>query len=68
MPNLFDPLQAGDLQLPNRIVMAPLTRTRAGSRHIPNALMREYYTQRASAGLILAEATRQRLRRGARTL
>jgi N-ethylmaleimide reductase len=57
MPNLFDPLQAGDLQLPNRIVMAPLTRTRAGSRHIPNALMREYYTQRASAGLILAEAT-----------
>jgi N-ethylmaleimide reductase len=57
MPTLFDPLQAGALQLPNRIIMAPLTRTRAGSRHIPNALMREYYTQRASAGLILAEAT-----------
>jgi N-ethylmaleimide reductase len=57
MPTLFDPLQAGDLRLPNRIVMAPLTRTRAGTTHMPNALMREYYSQRASAGLIITEAT-----------
>ncbi len=57
MSKLFEPLQAGDLRLPNRIVMAPLTRTRAGATHQPNALMAEYYAQRASAGLILAEAT-----------
>jgi hypothetical protein len=57
MPTLFDALQLGDLQLPNRIVMAPLTRCRAGDSCIPNPLMAEYYTQRASAGLILAEAT-----------
>jgi 2,4-dienoyl-CoA reductase-like NADH-dependent reductase (Old Yellow Enzyme family) len=57
MPTLFDPLKVGDLTLPNRIVMAPLTRTRAVDRRIPNALMRDYYAQRASAGLILSEAT-----------
>jgi len=57
MPSLFDPLQLGDLHLPNRIVMAPLTRQRAVDRRIPNALMAEYYRQRASAGLILSEAT-----------
>jgi 2,4-dienoyl-CoA reductase-like NADH-dependent reductase (Old Yellow Enzyme family) len=54
---LFDPLQAGDLLLPNRILMAPLTRRRAGAARVPNALMAKYYEQRASAGLILAEAT-----------
>jgi 2,4-dienoyl-CoA reductase-like NADH-dependent reductase (Old Yellow Enzyme family) len=50
-------LQAGDLLLPNRILMAPLTRRRAGAARVPNALMAKYYEQRASAGLILAEAT-----------
>jgi 2,4-dienoyl-CoA reductase-like NADH-dependent reductase (Old Yellow Enzyme family) len=58
MPSLFDPLVAGDLHLPNRILLAPLTRLRADlPGHIPNALMTEYYAQRASAGLILTEAT-----------
>jgi N-ethylmaleimide reductase len=56
MPTLFDPVQAGDLQLPNRIVMAPLTRNRAPDA-IPTALMAEYYAQRASAGLLITEAT-----------
>src|ERR1700675_2830430 len=55
---LFSPLRMGDLDLPNRIVMAPLTRMRAGSMdHVPTALQAEYYAQRASAGLIVAEAT-----------
>ncbi len=57
MPSLFDSLQVGDLLLPNRIVMAPLTRTRAGEGRVPNALNAEYYAQRASAGLIISEAT-----------
>ncbi len=57
MPSLFDPLQLGELTLPNRIVMAPLTRSRAGGGRVPNGLMREYYRQRASAGLIISEAT-----------
>ena len=57
MPSLFEPLQLGELTLPNRIVMAPLTRSRAGRERVPNALMREYYRQRASAGLIISEAT-----------
>lgn len=58
MPNLFDPITLGDLELPNRIVMAPLTRCRADNPgRVPNALMAEYYGQRASAGLILSEAT-----------
>lgn len=55
MPNLFDPLRVGDLDLPNRVVMAPLTRLRAGPTQIPNALMAEYYAQRASAGLLITE-------------
>ena len=55
MPSLFDPLALGDLVLPNRVVMSPLTRLRAGPTHIPNALMAEYYRQRASAGLIISE-------------
>jgi 2,4-dienoyl-CoA reductase-like NADH-dependent reductase (Old Yellow Enzyme family) len=54
---LFTPLQAGALQLPNRMVMAPLTRCRASAGRVPNALMAEYYVQRSSFGLILAEAT-----------
>lgn len=53
---LLEPLQVGELKLPNRIVMAPLTRARAAGR-IPNPLMAEYYRQRATAGLILSEAT-----------
>ena len=57
MPTLFDPLKLGDLTLPNRIIMAPLTRARAGAVRVPNELMAEYYVQRASAGLIIAEAT-----------
>ena len=58
MTNLFDPIRLGELELPNRIVMAPLTRARAvGAGRVPNALMAEYYAQRAAAGLILSEAT-----------
>ncbi|MDB5479165.1 MAG: alkene reductase [Caulobacteraceae bacterium] len=55
---LFTPVRVGDLDLPNRIVMAPLTRMRASSvDHVPTLLQAEYYAQRASAGLIVAEAT-----------
>ena len=54
---LLEPIQIGDLRLPNRIFMAPLTRCRASVGRVPNALMRDYYAQRASAGLILSEAT-----------
>ena len=55
---LFTPYRMGDLDLPNRIVMAPLTRMRAQSHdHVPTTLQAEYYAQRASAGLIIAEAT-----------
>ena len=57
MSLLFKPLQVGDLNLPNRVVMAPLTRCRAGAGRVPTPLMAEYYVQRASAGLILTEAT-----------
>ena len=58
MANLFDPLTIGDITLKNRIVMAPLTRARAvGGARVPNALMAKYYEQRATAGLILSEAT-----------
>jgi N-ethylmaleimide reductase len=55
--SLFSPLQVGALTLPNRILMAPLTRCRAEADHVPGQLMAEYYAQRASAGLIIAEAT-----------
>jgi 2,4-dienoyl-CoA reductase-like NADH-dependent reductase (Old Yellow Enzyme family) len=54
---LFDPIKVGALEWPNRIVMAPLTRARASEGRVPNALMAEHYVQRASAGLILSEAT-----------
>ena len=58
MPGLFDPLTLGELVLPNRVIMAPLTRCRAeGPGRVPNALMRDYYAQRAGAGLITTEAT-----------
>lgn len=57
MPTLFDSLRVGDLTLPNRVIMAPLTRCRASAGRVPNAMMAEYYAQRASTGLILTEAT-----------
>ncbi|MGB8167723.1 MAG: alkene reductase [Chthoniobacteraceae bacterium] len=57
MSNLFTPLTVGAIELPNRIIMAPLTRARASVTRTPNALMTEYYRQRASAGLIITEAT-----------
>jgi N-ethylmaleimide reductase len=55
--SLFTPVTLGELQLPNRILMAPLTRCRADENHVPTDLMAQYYAQRASAGLIIAEAT-----------
>jgi 2,4-dienoyl-CoA reductase-like NADH-dependent reductase (Old Yellow Enzyme family) len=55
--HLLSPLRLGDLDLPNRVFLAPLTRSRAGASRIPNALMAEYYRQRAGAGLMLTEAT-----------
>ena len=57
MTTLFDPLKVGELLVPNRIFMAPLTRSRAEAVRVPNDLMVKYYEQRASAGLILTEAT-----------
>lgn len=57
MTDLFSPVTMGALQLKNRIVMAPLTRSRAGSAGIPGPMNADYYTQRASAGLIITEAT-----------
>jgi hypothetical protein len=58
MSKLLEPLAVGELELPNRVVMAPLTRNRATMPgRVPNGLMREYYAQRASAGMILTEAT-----------
>ncbi|MCS5564491.1 alkene reductase [Marinobacter sp.] len=57
MTELFKPLKMGSAELKNRVFMAPLTRTRADADHIPTDLMVEYYAQRASAGLIIAEAT-----------
>ncbi|MEO7007982.1 MAG: alkene reductase, partial [Caldimonas sp.] len=57
MTSLFDPLRFGDFTLSNRIVMAPLTRDRAGPRQVPTEMMATYYRQRASAGLIVTEAT-----------
>ena len=56
--SLLSPIDLGNsLRLKNRVVMAPLTRARSGSERIPNAVMVEYYRQRASAGLIISEAT-----------
>jgi N-ethylmaleimide reductase len=55
--SLFEPLSMGNLHLKNRIVLAPMTRGRAGSERLPNELMAEYYHQRSTAGLLITEAT-----------
>jgi 2,4-dienoyl-CoA reductase-like NADH-dependent reductase (Old Yellow Enzyme family) len=57
MPSLFDSIDLGAIHAPNRILMAPLTRGRADKAAVPTAIMAEYYAQRASAGLIISEAT-----------
>ena len=57
MSILFEPVRLGELELANRIVMAPMTRSRADAQGVPTAEMVEYYRQRASAGLIVAEGT-----------
>ena len=57
MPHRFDATRCGDLSLSNHIVMAPPTRNRASAGQVPNALMAQYYEQRAGAGLIISEAT-----------
>ena len=56
-PLLFQPYQLGEITLANRVVMAPLTRNRAAAGLVPSPIAAEYYAQRASAGLIIAEAT-----------
>ena len=55
--NLLNPVKIGAWELPNRVVMAPLTRCRSSEGRVPNAMMAEYYAQRAGMGLILSEAT-----------
>src|SRR6201996_6896478 len=58
MSSLLDPIRLGDLELPNRVIMSPLTRLRGSVDHVPQpALMAEYYAQRAGAGLIISEGT-----------
>ena len=57
MPNLFDSIQLGAIPAANRVLMAPLTRGRATKDHVPTPIMADYYAQRASAGLIISEAT-----------
>ncbi|HET9962800.1 MAG TPA: alkene reductase, partial [Nitrospiraceae bacterium] len=57
MTNLFTPYDLNGLHLPNRIVMAPMTRTRATESGVPTELMMDYYVQRASAGLNITECT-----------
>jgi N-ethylmaleimide reductase len=57
MSDLFSPIRLGPYELPNRVVMAPMTRNRAGPGEVPTALMATYYAQRASAGLIISEGT-----------
>lgn len=57
MTSLFDPVRLGAIESPNRILMAPLTRSRATRDHVPTPIMADYYRQRASAGLIISEAT-----------
>ncbi|KQX20870.1 MULTISPECIES: alkene reductase [unclassified Sphingomonas] len=57
MPTLFDPIRLGAIEARNRIIMAPLTRARATREAVPTPIMAEYYAQRASAGLIISEAT-----------
>jgi 2,4-dienoyl-CoA reductase-like NADH-dependent reductase (Old Yellow Enzyme family) len=55
MASLLDPILLGDIKLPNRVIMAPLTRLRGTPDHIPTQIIADYYTQRASAGLIISE-------------
>jgi N-ethylmaleimide reductase len=55
--NLFEPITIGNLHLKNRIVLAPMTRSRAGSERVANDIMAEYYHQRSGAGLLITEAT-----------
>src|SRR5258707_12292631 len=55
--NLFSPIKLGPYSLPNRIVMAPMTRNRAGTGNVPSNLAPTYYAQRATAGLLITEAT-----------
>ena len=57
MTSLFDPILIGAIEAPNRILMAPLTRGRGTRDHVPTPIMADYYAQRASAGLIVTEAT-----------
>ena len=57
MMKMFDKFKMADLMLLNRIVMAPMTRVRAGEKRVPNDMMAEYYTQRTTAELIITEAT-----------
>jgi N-ethylmaleimide reductase len=57
MTTLFDPIRVGDIDLANRVVMAPLTRNRAGPGQVPSLIAVEYYRQRATVGLIISEAT-----------
>lgn len=57
MPTLFDPISLGAMRAKNRVIMAPLTRARSTRQHVPTPIMAEYYAQRASAGLIIGEAT-----------
>jgi N-ethylmaleimide reductase len=57
MPTLFDPIRIGNIELKNRIIMAPMTRSRANDEGIQPPYAAEYYGQRASAGLIITEAT-----------
>jgi 2,4-dienoyl-CoA reductase-like NADH-dependent reductase (Old Yellow Enzyme family) len=57
MPSLFYPIRVGEWDLPNRMVMSPLTRCRSSGGRIPNEMMAEYYRQRSTAGLIISEAT-----------
>ncbi|MEN3748656.1 alkene reductase [Sphingomonas sp. HF-S3] len=57
MSRLFDPIQLGAIAAPNRVLMAPLTRGRATQDHVPTPIMADYYVQRATAGLIISEAT-----------
>ena len=56
-PNLFTPFRLGPYELRNRLVMAPMTRSRAGEGNVPTPMMTEYYTQRAGAGLIITEGS-----------
>ena len=61
MTTLFDPVSLGEMSLANRIIMAPMTRSRAGAGDVPLDLHVEYYRQRASAGLIISEGTQPSL-------